>query len=296
MCSNKQVFIGFFIVAFASLGLLGCVGGVSQRGGIIKLNKRNKSLDTSTQHEKSTFDNEAASVVTQKLCELSARAQDEPPRAAIFGTDGETNQHRIADGIKNAERLLPESKHLTIESLKDLAARFNIKSGELHTAEKYINAVDTIELDAYLGDTAEILEDEPTKIRIGASYARSLASDEATIMLLGHELTHVAAQNDNLQSLINRIARTTNQLAAVNATEDQAEDLACDFIAEQTTKKFIRSHNATQSTAERLARALDYDCFGGNFIGDYEHLSDNDTLRAVLALDPELSDLILENK
>jgi hypothetical protein len=120
-----------------------------------------------------------------------------------------------------------------------------------------------------------------------------LTADEEVILLLAHELTHVAIESDELDPFIENVAKKSEDLADVFPTEDQKEDLACDFVGEQALEKYVTLYPANHSTAQRLAIGLGQDCDSGTDNGDEEHLSDSATLRAIFALDPELSKLIL---
>lgn len=201
--------------------------------------------------------------------------------------------HEVASGMDNVERLLPLARHLSLEALREQARQYRIKPSELELAERNINAVRRIVLDQELGDRAEVDDDVPEEIRIGAEYAEYLGNDEDAVLLLGHELTHAAARHDNLTGFVQQITANAEREAGVRPTEDQQEDLACDFIGAQVLKTYVRRHPSRESERERLARALDYE--NGDepdAEGDEEHLSERETLRAILALDPELRRLL----
>jgi hypothetical protein len=177
------------------------------------------------------------------------------------------------------------------------AGEFGIGASELRQAEDYINAVDSIVLDKDLGNLAEVDDDYPREIRIGPEYALYLSADEETILLLAHELTHVGAESEQLGPFIENIAKKSEALAGIYPTEDQEEDLACDFVGEQALEQYVTLYPSNSSPAERLAIGLGQDCISDNDgdDGDEEHLSDSATLQAIFALDPKLSKLILSN-
>lgn len=196
-------------------------------------------------------------------------------------------------GIKNVEKLLPLARRLTIESLQALAADYHIEPVELRIAARHIEEVQTIVLDENLGDKAEVNDDEPTEIRVGISYARDLTTDAETMLLLGHELTHVAARGGNLSEFVERVAQRAARLASVSPAESQREDLACDFVGEQTLKRLLKSSAINEETAaKQLARALDCDADDADDDVDEEHLGQRATLKALLILDPELRALL----
>ncbi|HEX8887656.1 MAG TPA: hypothetical protein VF779_00660, partial [Pyrinomonadaceae bacterium] len=91
-------------------------------------------------------------------------------------------------GIENARRLLPLAKELTIATLRGHESEFHLDHSDLELAARYIQAINTIQLDESLGNVAEVDDAVKDEIRIGAEYALNLTADEETIMLLGHEL------------------------------------------------------------------------------------------------------------
>ena len=196
-------------------------------------------------------------------------------------------------GIERAERLLPLAKKLVIESLRQLPAEFNASPGEVARAEHFVNAINSVVLDMDLDDAAEFEDDSPDSVRIGPGYALFLETDEETIMLLGHELTHAAEQERNLNEFVRTVATKVETDAGVYPGRAQRHDLTCDFIGEQVLKRFIKLNPSKESSALRLSHALDYNCDDDNDDSDDEHLSQDDTLKALLSLDPELNRLIL---
>ena len=203
---------------------------------------------------------------------------------------------QAARGIENARRLLPLAKKLTLAIFREHQAEFHLDDSDLEQAARYIQAINSIELDENLGNVAEVDDAEQHTILIGAEYALSLTEDEETILLLGHELTHVAVWSERLTPFIDINAQRARLASGVSATEDQKEDLACDYIGTEALKQFIRSHPTRESAAARLSIPL-----GGcvenldEDTGDDEHLSEGDTLRAMLGLDPDLKRMILRN-
>jgi hypothetical protein len=74
----------------------------------------------------------------------------------------------------------------------------------------------------------------------------------------------------------------------VLAAEGQKEDLLCEYVGEQALKRFARLRPSGESPAVRVGRAFGGD---GGDIGDEadeEHLSADETWRALRALDAEL--------
>jgi len=198
-------------------------------------------------------------------------------------------------GIKNVEKLLPLARRLTLESLQALAADYNIEPAEIRVAARHIDEVQTIVLDENLGDKAEVNDEQPTEVRVGTDYARDLTTDGETMMLLGHELTHMAVRGGNLNAFVEQVAQRAEHAAGVSPASSQKEDLACDFVGEQALKRLVKSSTTNkEAAAKQLARVLDYDADDADE-GDEEHLSQHATLKALLALDPELRPLLYKS-
>jgi hypothetical protein len=194
-----------------------------------------------------------------------------------------------ADGLRRAAGLLPLSRRLTLEVLGEMADRYHhVGEEELQRAREQVEAVKDVRLDAGLGELGEFDEDEPTVVKVGEGYARSLASDDEAVVLLAHELTHAAAVGGGLNDLVEVVAAEAGRRAGVFAAEGQKQDLFCDYVGEQALKRFARLRPDGERVAGRVGRA-----FGG--IGqedadgeDEEHLSPALTWRALRGLDREL--------
>jgi hypothetical protein len=207
------------------------------------------------------------------------------------------NPRQIHLGMENVRRLLPLAKKLTLESLRE-----RLKTTGLLREKRLIDSVNQVVLDWRLGDAAEVREENLTIIHIGPKYAASLTSDEEAILLLGHELTHVAARTGRLNQFIGDVTETARLNASIELGERQKEELACDFIGAEALKLFIALHPTGEAKDERLARAFGYEppserlarawqVFCASYNGDPEdedHLSQDHTIRALLGLDPEL--------
>jgi hypothetical protein len=233
----------------------------------------------------------------QKLCEESSSRTNNISFTEEDLRSGDRRAwQQAAKGIENTRKLLPLAKELTIAAFREHAANFHLDNSDLEQVERYIQAVNSIELDESLDNVAEVDDAEPQKISIGPGYALNLTADEEAIMLLGHELTHVAAWSERLSPFIESAAQKARQVAGVSTAEDQKEDLACDYIGTQALKQFIRLRPTKESAAQRLSIPLGgcEDSTEGD-LSDDEHLSEGDTLRAMLGLDPDLKKMILRN-
>jgi len=229
-----------------------------------------------------------------RLCEENQLHSNDYRHEAHEGDMNSPEARRLIDlGIKRAERLLPLAKKLVIDSLRELPADLNASADEVVRAEHFVNNINSVVLDMDLDDAAEFEDDEPATVRIGPGYALFLETDEETIMLLGHELTHAAEQERNLNEFVRTVTAKVESDAGVYPGHAQRHDLTCDFIGEQVLKRFIKQNPSKESSALRFSHALDYNCDDDQDDSDDEHLSQDDTLKALLSLDPELNRLIL---
>jgi hypothetical protein len=216
------------------------------------------------------------------------------------------SRRQVHLGIENVQRVLPLARRLTLESLREADVGDPLKKSGLLREKRLINAVHKIVLDPLLADSAEVRDDRLSEIRIGPDYALNLTSDDEAIFLLGHELTHVAARSGRLKHFIDNVTETARSSASVESTEDQQEDLACDFTGAEALKRFIALYPTEEPEAVRFARVVGYgspsvrlarawedfcDSYNGDAADD-EHLSQSQTIRALLSLDPELKALM----
>lgn len=237
------------------------------------------------------------------LCDEAAPAVNSRAPAGEYAEQRSlSGESAILAGIANTRRLLPVAKKLSITTLLELGKQKGVPSRQLSRAKEKIEKVDRVTLDPELVDSAAVRDDRPREIRIGWGYAETLISDDDAVFLLAHELTHVAAQTGGLDGFIENISRTAKAAADVEVSNDQQEDLACDFIGTQVLKRYIDMCPTGESKAERLLRACGYEspserlarawddfCASYNgFAGDTRHLSQALTVRALAGLDPEV--------
>ena len=226
-----------------------------------------------------------------------------------FEDDSVVVWQQARNGIKNATRLLPLAKRLTLRTLWQAGAPGHATSVGMKAAKRRIAAVNRVVLDPRLGNAGEVWEQRPREIRIGPNYAMHLTSDDDALLLLAHELTHVASWSGRLDGFVNGLADRARFTAGVAPTAAQKEDFVCDFIAALVVKRFVELNPTAESKAERLARVLGYESpdarlrfawndFCASYHGDYgdpgddEHLSQRDNLRGLRGLDPELRILV----
>jgi hypothetical protein len=219
------------------------------------------------------------------------------------GTWDETGEslRQIHLGMKNLRRLLPLGKRLTLQALGD-----SLKTSRLSKERRLITNVRRVVLDPAIGNAACVDEDDLTVIRVGPDYAVYLTSDDDAMLLLGHELTHVAARAGRLKRLIESVSELAHRSADLTLDEEQREELACDFAGAQVLKRYIALHPTGERSAERFVRPFGYEPaperlaaawkdFCASYNGDpldEVHLSWYQTLRVLSGLDPELKALI----
>ena len=225
--------------------------------------------------------------------------QPNEPEPELLPSDAHARQVRRR--IANARRLLPLAKTLAIESLHQVNEGL-----DLSRESALIGAVHRLTLDPKLNESAEVWDEDLSTIHIGTEYAVHLGSDDEVMLLLGHELTHVAARTGRLRADIERLAQRIRETAGITASVRQREELACEYVGAETLKRFIASHPTADNNVERFSRAFGYQSRSARLAevwlefchsyygdpGDHDHLSEQQTLRSLLTFDPSLSMLV----
>lgn len=236
------------------------------------------------------------------LSEKRARAGIDGPGADGHPWDesGE-NLRRIRLGLKNLRRLLPLAKSLTLQVLGE-----RLMTSRLLRERRLIASVRQIVFDPGMGNAAGVVEEDLSVIRVGPDYAVYLTSDDDAMLLLGHELTHVAARAGRLKPFIQSVSELARQSADLTLDGEQREELACDFTGAEVLKRYIALHPTGERSAERFSRPFGYQPtaerlanawkeFCASYNGDpldEVHLSWYQTMRVLPGLDPELKSLI----
>lgn len=216
----------------------------------------------------------------------------------------EDDQRLIHLGMKNVRRLLPLARKLTLATLSE-----RLKTTRLSREKRLVAAVQRIVLDPRLGSAAEVWGDDLTVIHVGPDYAANLTSDDEAMLLLGHELTHVAVRTGRLNDFIEKVNEGALTTAGLELDEEQKEELACDFTGAEVLKRYIYLHPTEEMNKERFSRAFGYEPPGErlahawqDFCASYngsppddEHLSQAQTLRLLLGLEPEFKALIADD-
>ena len=95
-------------------------------------------------------------------------------------------------GIKRAQRLLPVTRNLVIESLRQLSKDYNLNRSRGHAyriqrAIARVSAVKFIKPDVDSRDNASVFLQNPRTIIFGTIFLAGLPSDEGIVSVLSHE-------------------------------------------------------------------------------------------------------------
>jgi hypothetical protein len=200
----------------------------------------------------------------------------------------------VEAGRKRAERLLPMAKKLVPSALSHLAATYNLESLSrdwIVARAKSVNAI-TVEMEKH--DNAAWSPSAPHVISFGTVLLAGLRSDEATLTVLAHELTHAINGTDQaLRPLFMRVAARASQAGKLFVGEGMAAELACDMIGLRVLREYATRPSNGATLRQRLTRALGKDCVRIN-LADETHLSPRDTMQLLLTLDPEFTKAIIK--
>jgi len=244
-------------------------------------------------------DAELETLALDLLSTLNGR-RGQPAARSSWGR-AEFDPRRVHRGMDNARRLLPLAKRLTLQSL-----RGSLKSDGLSRERRLIASVRRVVLDPGLGNAAAVSERDLTTIGIGPEYAAYLTADEEAMLVLGHELTHVAARGGRLYDFIESTSDVARRFADLALNAVQKEELVCDFTGAQVLKRYIALRPTARPGPERFSSAFGYaprserlahawQDFCASYNGDPEdgeHLSEEQLFRILPGLDPRLKALI----
>ena len=93
---------------------------------------------------------------------------------------------------------------------------------------------------------------------------------------------------DSLRPLFRAIARRAAARTGLRIQGQRAEELACDLAGLIATRKFIKEEPSWEPQPRRLARAVEHNCVDDDS-SDEDHLSPRNTIRALFALDLDLT-------
>lgn len=197
-------------------------------------------------------------------------------------------------GASRAQRLLPIAKALVESSLRQLVNEYGLQGSrvfepKLQQAIVRVQNVRRIRPDMESRDNASVFLSRPHTITFGTIFLAGLRSDEGMISVLAHELTHIAdGDNDSLRALVATIAVTASRLTGLDIRGQRGEELTCDLIGAMAVRAYVGDTPSYDSVARRLSRSIQHNCVEFDE-GDDEHLSPRNTIKAVLALSPDLT-------
>ena len=197
-------------------------------------------------------------------------------------------------GAQRAQRLLPTARSLVVVSLRRLAKDYGFRNtrsnqAKLQRAIAHVEAVRNIKPDVDSRDNASVFLRNPRTIIFGTIFLAGLPSDEGILSVLAHELLHIADGNeDSLNLLFREVGNRASNLTGMKIHNQRAEELTCDLVGTMATRSFVASTPSYEPLARRIARSLEHNCVDKDE-GDDDHLSPRNTIRALLALNPELS-------
>lgn len=195
----------------------------------------------------------------------------------------------VLAGTERAERLLPVAKILAAESLRRLLHEHGLTEAPARAAFARLAQVRAVKPDMDLRDNASVLYKEPRTIRFGTIFLAGLRSDEGMISVLAHELTHVAdGAQGTFSALFRGVARRAKRATPLRLNARRSEELTCDLVGALAVRAYIARTARVETLARRTARALEHNCVARDHT-DSAHLSPRSTMRALLALDPQLA-------
>lgn len=218
---------------------------------------------------------------------------------------GAYSRKDVDQGVRNIQRLLPSVRDWTLEALREATVAYDLHPREWPRVTRLVYRVRKVIRRHDLQSMAAVSDNRLSEILVDPAYAPYLKSDDEAVFVLAHELTHVAARSNELHRFIEGVAAKATRAAQVEPTEGQREDLACDLIGEMVLKRFIALTPTSESMSVRISSVVGYESPAQRFTrawedfcasyngdpGDDDHLTQYQTIRALLALDPELKSM-----
>lgn len=196
-------------------------------------------------------------------------------------------------GAQRAQKLLPLAKDLVVSSLQQLVVEYGFKGSKVYDARiqaaiARVQSVRRVRPDMDSRDNASVFLSRPHTITFGTIFLAGLPSDEGMISVLAHELMHIAdGDNDSLRGLVQTVASRASSLTGLAIRGQRAEELTCDLIGAMAVRAYVADTPDYEPLPRRLARSLEHNCVDLDE-GDDDHLSPRNTIRVLLALNPEL--------
>lgn len=199
-----------------------------------------------------------------------------------------TRHPEVLAGARRADLLLAAAKELTGEALLGLMREHRIAPAVRAAALRRVALVRRVRPDVELRDNASVFFADPRTIRFGTLFLAGLRSDEGLLSVLAHELVHVAdGPGGALSSLFRSVGRRASAHAG-RLPARRAEELTCDLVGVRAVRLFVARNFTEEPLARRAARAVEHNCVERDET-DSSHLSPRETLRALLALDPDFA-------
>lgn len=196
-------------------------------------------------------------------------------------------------GAERAQRLLPTAKALVVASLQKLSTEYGFQKSprfraRVRQAIWRVNSVRRVKPDMESRDNASVFLSRPHVITFGTIFLAGLRSDEGMISVLAHELMHIAdGDNDSLRPLVAAVGNKASDLTGLDIHGQRSEEITCDLIGAMAVRAYVTDTPDYESIARRLARSIQHNCVELDE-GDEDHLSPRSTIRALLALHPNL--------
>ena len=197
------------------------------------------------------------------------------------------------EGAERAQRLLPLTKTLVAQSLRQLADEYGFQKSpkfkaRINQAITRINAVRRVRPDMESRDNASVFLSRPRVITFGTLFLAGLRSDEGMISVLAHELMHIAdGDNDSLRPLVAAVGNKASDLTGLDVHGQRGEEITCDLVGAMAVRAYVGTTPGYESISKRLARSIQHNCVEIDE-GDEDHLSPRSTIRTLLALNPAL--------
>jgi hypothetical protein len=197
-------------------------------------------------------------------------------------------------GAQRAQRLLPTAKKLVVTSLKEIGREYRFTSTRrynprLQRAIARVEAVRNIRPDMDSRDNASVFLRNPHTIVFGTIFLAGLPSDEGIISVLAHELVHIAdGSEDSLNLLFRNVGNRASKLTGLKVYDQRAEELTCDLVGALAARAYVTSSPNYEPLPRRISRSIEHNCVSQDE-GDDDHLSPQNTIRALLTLNPTLS-------
>src|SRR3954468_13799298 len=156
------------------------------------------------------------------------------------------NNPDAVTGARRADRLLPTTRKLVINTIVQLAKDYDlydagISRSRVTGATSRLDWVKRVKPDVDARDNASVALRDPRTIEFGTIFLAGLKSDEAMISVLAHELTHIASgQADTLRPLFRAIGRRAASRTGLKIQGQRAEELACDLVGAIAAREFIK--------------------------------------------------------